>query len=402
MNDMSGSAGYARPSESLERDGARPSESLDRDRARLLEALRSGRTRRAHQGIGRADRSGPIPVSFAQRRLYFLDQLVPGTPAYLIFETVRLGQSLDVAALHDSLQILVRRHEALRTVFAMGDQEPVQIVVPADEVGDILTVQAGADAGDALSRWVRRPFDLASDPMLRALLVQADEGWVLGLCVHHIAADAWSVALLLRELADCYGALAQGQAPGHDPCHDTAALDYPDFALWQRERLTDDALASQLAYWQGELTGAPEVLRLPLDHARPAVQSFVGGRVIARIPAELAQSLAQAGRAGDATTFMTLFAIFAILLERYSGQPDLVVGVPTAGRPRSNSRILSVSSRIPWSCGLTCMAIRPSPSCSAGSGPGHSVPSPIRICPLRRWSTRWRRGATCRATRCSR
>jgi len=334
MNDMSGSAGYARPSESLERDGARPSESLDRDRARLLEALRSGRTRRAHQGIGRADRSGPIPVSFTQRRLYFLDQLVPGTPAYLIFETVRLGQSLDVAALHDSLQILVRRHEALRTVFAMGDQEPVQIVVPADEVGDILTVQAGADAGDALSRWVRRPFDLASDPMLRALLVQADEGWVLGLCVHHIAADAWSVALLLRELADCYGALAQGQAPGHDPCHDTAALDYPDFALWQRERLTDDALASQLAYWQGELTGAPEVLRLPLDHARPAVQSFVGGRVIARIPAELAQSLAQAGRAGDATTFMTLFAIFAILLERYSGQPDLVVGVPTAGRPR--------------------------------------------------------------------
>ncbi|WP_299539369.1 non-ribosomal peptide synthetase [uncultured Streptomyces sp.] len=299
--------------------------SADHDTAAIPPAVRDGR---------------PMPLSFAQRRLWFLDQLEPGRAEYLIPMGLRISGPLDVAALEESLSDLVARHEVLRTRFVTdGDGTPGQIV---DEplplpltVRDLRSV-AGADAREAAATALVdtegfRPMDLAEGPLVRALLIRmADEDHLLSLTVHHIAFDGWSVGVLSRELTTLYTARVTGMAAGlPEP-----ELQYADFAVWQRAWFTGDVLSGQLDYWRGRLAGA-EPLELPTDRRRPARRSGNGAMLTFGIPAETAAGARRLAHETGSSLFMTLLAVFQVVLSRYSGQQDIAVGTPIAGRNRA-------------------------------------------------------------------
>jgi amino acid adenylation domain-containing protein len=288
--------------------------------------------------IARQAGGGPAPLSFAQRRLWFLHQLVPGESAYNVAAVVRLRGRLAPAALAGSLAEVSRRHEVLRCRFLDRDGQPVQVAAVPGPVALPVADLAALPAPAAEAAWrrlaegeMRRPFDLALGPPLRALLLRlGQESHLLVLSVHHVAADAGSRAILVRELAAIYADLAAGRAPSlPEP-----ALQYSDYARWQRRELSDEALAPALAWWRRQLAGGVPQLDLPTDQPRPAVQSFRGGRVSRRLPPELAVSLAALGRGRGATPFMTLLAGVQALLHRYTGQRDVAVGAPAAERPR--------------------------------------------------------------------
>ncbi len=276
---------------------------------------------------------GPAPLSFAQARLWFLDRLRPGGGAYNVPFALRLRGPLDVGALRAALAALVERHDALRTVFddeggrlsqrvaAPPFELPVEPAEGADDGG--LRRLAEAEAG--------RPFDLARGPLVRAKLWRAAEGdHALLVTAHHIACDAWSLGIFARELASAYAALARGQSPRLP----ALPVRYADYAAWQRERLGPEAIAGELAWWRARLAGAPPALELPTDRPRPAAQSLLGAHLHAPLPAELPGPLRAFCRGEGVTPFMALLAAFYALLWRQSGQGDLVVGTPAAGRPR--------------------------------------------------------------------
>ncbi|MGW2846592.1 amino acid adenylation domain-containing protein, partial [Streptomyces sp. NPDC001274] len=291
--------------------------------------------------IPRSSRSGqPMPLSFAQRRLWFLDQLDPGRAEYLIPMGLRISGPLDVQALRASLSELVSRHEVLRTRFVGDDDgDPGQVVDPPRPlplaVHDLRSV-AGPDAREeAAAALVEtggfRPMDLGTGPMVRALLIRlADEEHLLALTVHHIAFDGWSVGVLSRELSALYGARTTGTAADlPEP-----PLQYADFAVWQREWFTGEVLAEQLDYWRARLTGT-EPLELPTDRRRPARRSGNGAMLTFRVPARTADGARRVSKETGASLFMTLLAVFQTVLSRYSGQEDIAVGTPIAGRNRA-------------------------------------------------------------------
>ncbi len=300
-----------------------------------LEALRR---RDARERISPRKTSGPAPLSFAQERLWFFDQLVPGCPAYNSFRALRLTGQLDVAVLQRTLDALMLRHEALRTTFSLADSYPTQIVNPADSaslVTEDLSMLSADELANALTERVveaaRRPFDLARDPLLRSVLLRLNEQeHVLVLVIHHIAFDAWSGTVLLREFMALYDAFSTGQeAP-----FDELPIQYSDFAVWQREHMRGEQVEAQLSYWKEQFADGLPVLQLPTDRPRPAVQTFVGARASVRLPASLLGELKALGRSEGATLFMTLFAAYSTLLARYSGQERIVIGSPIAGRTR--------------------------------------------------------------------
>ncbi|MEU6073735.1 amino acid adenylation domain-containing protein [Micromonospora sp. NPDC047074] len=278
----------------------------------------------------------PVPVAFAQRQLWFLDQLSPGNPFYnnpVAFDVVG---ALDVAALTRALTEVVRRHEALRTVFTLIDEEPHQVVRPAGPVAlpvTDLTALPRPDrarrADEAAEAEARAPFDLAAGPLLRSALLRLapdEHRWLL--TVHHAVADGWSVGILIGEVAALYDAYARGG---------TAALaelpvQYPDYALWQRRHLGGGELERQLDHWTRTLAGAPALLALPTDRPRPVVQRYRGETHGTTVDAAVLRGLREVGRAGDATLFMTLMATLSVLLWRYTGQDDVCVGTPFANR----------------------------------------------------------------------
>jgi amino acid adenylation domain-containing protein len=271
----------------------------------------------------------PLPLSFSQRRLWFLDRLEPGSPVYNLPVELRLLGPLDVAALERAVCEVFRRHEALRTTFVEGsDGEPRQVVAPFRPLSLPQVDLAGlpAEAADRLAAWeARQPFDLIHGPVARCLLLRAGEEdhRLLFLC-HHVAFDGWSVVVLQSELAALYEAFAAGHpSPLPEP-----ELQYADFAVWQRRWLTDEVVEAQLAYWRERLAGAPSALELPADRPRPPVQSFRGATREIRLP----DGLRGLARAEGATLFMTTLAAFSALLSRLTGQADLVVGSPVAGR----------------------------------------------------------------------
>jgi len=284
-------------------------------------------------------RDEPLPLSFAQQRLWFLHQMEPQSPFYNIPGAVRLSGALDAAALRRALREIVRRHEALRTTFLATAEGAAQVVHPAPAEFDLpfhdLSAWARGRAGDEARRLARveaeTPFDLSRDRMLRAVLVRvaADEH-LLVLNLHHVAGDGWSIGVLFRELAALYEAFAAGR-PSPLPA---PAVQYADFAVWQREWLKEDVLEAQLAYWRARLAGAPAVLELPTDRARPAEQSYRGAVTSFEVPAALAARLREAARREGATLFMVLLAGFDLLIHRLSGRDDVVVGSPIAGRVR--------------------------------------------------------------------
>ncbi|MFE9804548.1 amino acid adenylation domain-containing protein [Streptomyces goshikiensis] len=279
---------------------------------------------------------GPAPLTFQQLRLWFLDRLVPGSPAYNIPAVLRLTGPLDTAVLRRALTELVERHEALRmTVSGSGeDAEPVQRISPRHST--VLTIEDVPDpaAADAvIDAEARSPFDLAAGPLYRFRLLRTTaEEHVLLLTWSHLIADGWSTALFTHELASLYRAFAAGL-----PSPLTSLpLTYTDYAVRQRETMQGAHLERLLAHWRKRLAGAPAVTELPTDRPRPAVQSFRGDWVPFTLPAELVARLRDLARATDTTFFMVVLAAFKTLLHRYNGQADLVVGTPVANRGRSD------------------------------------------------------------------
>ncbi|WP_052756228.1 hybrid non-ribosomal peptide synthetase/type I polyketide synthase [Lysobacter capsici] len=286
-----------------------------------------------------ADRSLPLPLSWSQQRLWFLDQLdAAAGAAYHIAAGVRLRGALDEAALTRALDRIVERHESLRTVFEHGADGPVQVVratngliLARQDLHALPASQREAALAQACMTWSAAPFDLSAHPPVRALLVclQADEH-VLVLVQHHIVSDGWSQGVLVRELGALYAAYAQGRP---DPLP-ALPLQYADYAAWQRARLSQTDSAEQVQAWCAQLRGAPELLALPTDRPRPALQSYRGGRLPLRLEAGLTQRLHALARAHGTTLYTVLLAGWSALLSRLSGQDEVVVGSPVANRPR--------------------------------------------------------------------
>ncbi len=283
-------------------------------------------------------RGSDVPVSFAQRRLWLIDRLEPGTSAWNMPFPLRLRGALDVRVLERALAELVRRHESLRTVFPDVDGEPVQRILPAGPrplaVVDLRCLPDGAReaAGRRLAgEEAARPFELARGPLLRSVLLRTtDEDWALLLTLHHIVSDGWSMQVLLREVSALYGAGVRG---GPSPLPELP-VQYADYAAWQRGWLTGGTLEAQLAFWRGALAGAPPLLELPAGRPRPLVQRHRGASRALHLPAALSDAVRALGREEGTTPFMTLLAAFAALLARYTGETDVVVGTPIAGRTR--------------------------------------------------------------------
>ncbi len=283
------------------------------------------------------DGATPLPLSFAQERLWFLDQLEPGSPFYNIPAAVRLSGPIDAAALERAFQEIARRHRILRTAYTLAGGQPFQTADPRlglplrrIDLSALPAEPREAEARRLAETEARRPFDLQRGPVFRTtLLCLSMEEHALLLTLHHIAADGWSMGILMRELAELYGALLEGR-PSPLP---ELPVQYSDYTLWQRGRLSGEILGQELSWWRERLAGAPALLELPTDRPRPAVQTFRGGRVRMALPPALFEGLEALGRRQGATPFMSVLAAFDALLARYTGQEDLVVGSPVAGRP---------------------------------------------------------------------
>ncbi len=315
-----------------------PDERSRRAQSLLLDRLKNRKQAGGEErsGIPRRQGDGPAPLSFAQERLWFLDRLEPGSNAYNVSGNLRLHGPLDLGVLTASLDGLVARHEALRTVFAAGEDGPVQVVAPALRVLlPPVDLQALPDRVAEARRLGReefgRPFDLAAGPLLRATLLRLEpEEHILLLTLHHIVTDGWSMRIFLRELTGLYDALSQGR-PSPLP---ELPIQYADFAAWQRAWLSGEVLSSQLAWWRERMADAPAALELPVDHPRAPLQSRRAGHVSFRLSEEVSERLPALARERGATVFMVLLAAFQILLQRHTGQEDIVVGTPIANRNR--------------------------------------------------------------------
>ncbi|MGB8690508.1 MAG: amino acid adenylation domain-containing protein [Microcoleus sp.] len=283
-------------------------------------------------------RSGDVPLSFAQQRLWFLDQLQPNSPFYNIPVALRLFGQLNIAALQNSINEIIQRHEALRTNFATVEGQPVQVIASTHswELQVVSLLHLGEsereiEAQRLANEEANRPFNLEQEPLFRVTLLQLGETeYVLLLTMHHIISDGWSLGVFVRELTELY----QGFCTGKPPVLPLLPIQYADFAVWQRQWLSGEILVPQLDYWKQQLLDAPGLLELPTDRSRPAVQTFRGGHYYTAFPKELSAELTALGKRAGVTLFMSLLAAFQTFLYRYSGQDDIVVGTPVAGRNR--------------------------------------------------------------------
>ncbi len=309
---------------------------LQARKAEILDFLRQTAQKIDRPPIEPVPRREPLPMSYAQQRLWFLDQLEGPSSTYNIPLVHRLSGILHIAALQQALNDIVRRHEVLRTTFPTLRGEPVQQIAPDSTLPlEVVNLQHLAETDQAatlnrlLTQAAEQPFDLAQGPLLRAILyVISNTEHVLLINKHHIISDGWSLGIWWRELDSLYRAFSAGKP---SPLPDLS-LQYADFAQWQRQWLSGEVLEKQLAYWQQQLADAPTLLELPTDHPRPAVQTFNGQTARFEIASPLAEQLRDLSRTSGASLFMTLYAAFAVLLSRYSGQTDIVVGTSIANR----------------------------------------------------------------------
>lgn len=289
--------------------------------------------------IPRRSQQSPAPVSFAQQRLWFLNQLEGDQSSYNEPKALHIKGSLDVAALQQSLNEIVRRHEVLRTTFDVIDGQPVQVIapslkltIPVIDLQNLPSDEKEAEVRRLAIASSKQPFDLAQDPLLRVSLLQLDAAeYVLLLTVHHIVYDQWTKGILIQELAVLYKAFSQGQ-PSPLP---ELPIQYADFAVWQRQWLHGKDLDAQLSYWKQQLQNAPAVLNLPTDHPRPAVWSNRGATQYRVMPKSLTEALQALSQQEEATLFTILLAALNTLLYRYTGQEDILVGSTISGRNRA-------------------------------------------------------------------
>lgn len=284
-------------------------------------------------------RSRQVPLSFAQQRLWFLDQLEPHSPFYNLPVAVRMSGRLNLAALERTFAEIIRRHESLRTTFAHGDEHPVQIVHPPQpftlDIED-LSELAHSEREDEAERRAReascQPFDLGLGPLLRIKLLRVgEEEHVALLLMHHIIADEWSMGVLVQEITTLYEAFSNGlESPLPE-----LTVQYGEYAMWQREWLTGDVLDVQLEYWKRKLGGMLPVLELPTDYVRPARQTYHGAGHSFVLPAGLSSALIKLSHRQRVTPFILLLAAWQVLLSRYTGQEDIIVGTPVANRNRA-------------------------------------------------------------------
>ncbi|MCL5996769.1 MAG: amino acid adenylation domain-containing protein [Chloroflexi bacterium] len=289
-------------------------------------------------------RDGSLPLSFAQQRLWFLDQLEPNSPSYNLPETIRLIGSLDTVVLERCLNEIVRRHESLRTTFRTIGGQPSQVIaselrVPLAMV-DLRHLPPTAREAEALRHVnadTQTPFDLTHGPLLRASLLRlGDKDHIVHMTMHHIIGDEWSSNVLVQEMVTLYQAFSTHQ-PSPLP---RLSVQYADFAHWQRHWLQGEVLQKQLDYWRKQLSGSPPLLELPTDRPRPAEQSFRGAYLTFELSPQLAEAIYNLSRQEGATGFMTLLAAFQTLLHRYTGSDDVNVGTPIANRNRAEIEAL--------------------------------------------------------------
>ena len=281
-------------------------------------------------------RDEDLPLSFAQQRLWFLHQLSPDSTAYNLLEALRLEGALNLVALEQSLTELIRRHEILRTTFPMVDGKPVQRIAPPstvtwqiEDLQGLSTEEQTAQFRQMAIAAALKPFDLAGEPLVQfTLLKLSPYSYILLLKMHHIIYDGWSLSIFFGELSQLYEAFTQGLP---SPLAELP-IQYADFAVWQRQWLTGEVLDRQLNYWREQLAGLTPILELSTDYPRPPVQTFQGEVECFQLDRDLTQRLKQFSQESDATLFMTLLAAFLVLISRYSGQLDLVVGSPIANR----------------------------------------------------------------------
>ncbi|HET7286303.1 MAG TPA: condensation domain-containing protein, partial [Pyrinomonadaceae bacterium] len=306
--------------------------------ADVIESLRHTSMGLALPPIERVSREGGLPLSYAQQRLWFLDQLEPGNHFYNVAAAVRLQGLLKVDALEASLNEVLKRHEVLRSCFRTVAGEPVQVVLPVQQltlaVIDLAELQESermAKARRLANIEARQPFDLSSGPLLRAGLIRlGEEDHILLLTMHHVVSDGWSVGVLVREVTALYEAFSKAK-PSPLP---ELTIQYADYAAWQQQWLQGPVLEEHLTFWRRQLADSPPLIALPTDRRRPAVQTYKGARYPFSLPARLAELIKKLSRAHNVTLFMTLLAAFKALLYRYTNQDSIVVATSSAGRDR--------------------------------------------------------------------
>ncbi|MGI9290684.1 MAG: non-ribosomal peptide synthase/polyketide synthase [Gammaproteobacteria bacterium] len=292
-------------------------------------------TEAADAVITACDRSQPLPLSFAQQRLWFLNQLEGPSSTYNVPLAIDLEGNLNQQAMQAAIDALTARHESLRTSFAVHNGQAIQVIqdslaIELDEVE--MTDSDAEELQQKLEQLAQTPFDLSCDPLVRVHILKSDDTHHrLLLVMHHIVSDGWSLGILARELAALYAEHCGGK-PASLPA---LPIQYPDYAVWQRDWLSGDELTRQLAYWEQQLDDAPALLQLPTDHPRQSVQTFKGAHINRTFDKQLGAKLKTLATQQDCTLFMTLLAAFNVLLQRYASSDDIVVGSPIAGRTRT-------------------------------------------------------------------
>jgi amino acid adenylation domain-containing protein len=310
----------------------------EREPARQLEASV------AEDNIPRMARGLPAPLSYSQERLWFLEQLHPHSPLYNMTTALRLKGDLQIGALEKALKGVVERHDILHTRFFDVDGEPWQEVFtfsdfpfPKMDLSSQPGPERELELQTLLSKEARRPFDLGSSLLLRAVLFRmSSDEHVLFLCMHHMASDAYSFSVFYNEVARLY----EGFVNGTEPRLSALSIQYADYAAWQRQELTTESMQGHLDYWKQQLAGAPGLLELPTDRPRPAVETFRGQKCTRHLPKDLVKRLQKLGNRERVTPFMLLLASFQILVHRLSGQTDIMVGVPNMGRHQIQTEAL--------------------------------------------------------------
>ncbi|MGH8718631.1 MAG: condensation domain-containing protein, partial [Burkholderiales bacterium] len=320
---------------------------LSPEKRTLLEAHLKRKKNIAERAIPHLPRSGQtqsFPVSFAEQRLWFLDQWQPNSPLYNIGIAYTFEGALNVGLFERCLKEIVKRHESLRTSFSSQDGEPVQVIHPNVDLSlaftDLCALPEDQREGEARKLAVQEAqagFDLTKAPLLRVRLLRlAAEKHVLLTAIHHIVSDGWSIGIFFKELSELYSAYSRGMPTSLAEL----AIQYADYAVWQRQWLQDKELDKQRTYWKRQLAAGPALLELPTDRPRPALQSFKGARQTRMMRKRLGDGLKTLSQREGATLFMTLLAAFQILLSRYSRSSDVLVGSPIAGRMRAETEDL--------------------------------------------------------------